>query len=82
MVTAARDSLRAGVIVAIDTLLHIMRHADSDETRRKACNDIIQVAGVDQPGWGSEIGPTDAAEVAARRKREENSRALINSLGF
>lgn len=56
---AAREMIRASAGLAVQNLAEIATSAENEETRRKACNDLINLTGLSDPttglyGWGLE----------------------------
>ena len=63
---SARDLLRAAAKDAVVGLVDTAKNSKSDETKRKACRDIIELVGLSDPksklyGWG--LGPTNPKKV-------------------
>lgn len=59
LLDAARDALRAATQEAAYGLRDLIRHAESEETKRKACMDVLELTGLKNPqnglyGWGIE----------------------------
>ncbi|MEP1471954.1 MAG: helix-turn-helix domain-containing protein [Halieaceae bacterium] len=63
---SAVDKLRAGAALAAEELTNIIQHAESDETRRKACLDVLNLVGISDPQQGALglfIGSTDPLDI-------------------
>lgn len=76
---AGREALRSGMRYAVEGLLKLVRDAENEETRRKACVDVLEMSGLRDPNvaaFGSGIGPRDAYEV----KREHLCRTVQRNL--
>src|SRR5262245_5159945 len=63
---AGRDALRSATRQAVEGLIELMTEAENEETRRKACIDVLEMNGYRNFGnssFGSEIGPQNATDV-------------------
>lgn len=67
LITSGREAIRTSVGSAVNCLKDLANNAESEETRRKAANDILTMAGVADPRderftWG--IGPLSESELS------------------
>jgi len=79
MLHSARDRLQVSAEAAVNGLVEIATKAESDETRRKACVNIVQLVGLADPSsglfaWG--IGGTSLQEVVEEELRQQYIRDL------
>ena len=80
---SARDSIRSATTQALESLIKLSGNAKSEEVRRKACIDILYMAGFQEPdkgfyGWG--VGASTPEEVTAEMERERLSKTMHGSL--
>lgn len=72
---AALDSLRGITGLAVTTLADIMKTSKSEETRRRAAVNVLQLLGFDDPQrFHALIGSTDASEIESRQRQQILSR--------
>jgi transposase len=67
---SARESLRTAARMAAQGLVEIIQNAKTEETKRKACRDVLELVGYTKPelwGWGA--GETDPAKIEASRSK-------------
>ena len=78
----ARDMIRASANPAIESLVEIAKHAENEETRRKACIDILTLTGFTDPrsgqfGWG--VGKTSPEEIVEQKLMDKAMANLFSS---
>lgn len=77
---AGRERLRSGVMEAINELLSIAKSGNSDEARRRACMNILELTGYIRSSesglWGWGVGSTDPVDIVRARKRDEAMKSL------
>lgn len=80
-VNSVVDKLRDNTINAMDTLNNLALNAESEETRRKAAKDVLDMAGIQKyDGFlYCGIGPKTEAELADKEKRDKAAKSLFDS---
>lgn len=78
---AAVDYVRASAVKAIQSLTDISLNSENDETRRKACMNILEIMGLRNSnngdiGWS--IGPVDEDEIKRENEKAERLKKLAN----
>jgi len=68
------DQLRSAASRAVSNLAEISEHAENEETRRKACMNILEMVGIADPtngilGW--RIGPEDPQTIVRKMVADE-----------
>ena len=81
LLETARDNLQTATLNAAQALQELSQHAKSEETKRKACMNILNLAGLNDPksglyGWG--IGGTTTREIETERKAQQLKKTLYN----
>jgi len=78
------DKLRNNTINAMDTLNNLASNAESEETRRKAAKDILDMTGIQKYDgyiyYG--IGLKSEAELAEKIKSDKAKKSLLDSLKY
>jgi hypothetical protein len=68
-IESARVALQQAAAAAVDAIVELVRSAESEETRRKAANDILRMAGYEaasSANYARFVGPESADQVQAR----------------
>jgi transposase-like protein len=80
VVESARDALRHSALEAVECLQLLMTGAQSEDVRRRAAMDVLNLMGLggDPSGW--RVGQVDATRIEAQRKSDQQINELVDEM--
>lgn len=81
LMDVARDTMRRKLREVSESLIDLAVGAKNEETRRKACLDVLCLMDLNEPqvyGWG--IGKTDPEDIVTAQGLKEGSRQLLKAM--